>query len=98
MGILIQIGALARFLAPDFAWLGILTPLFFTVIGIAEAQGLIAPRGNIQAFELSVLFAYLASAAITLPDACASVPPSEPVRSLKCSSRVSQRQVQDAAE
>jgi hypothetical protein len=98
MGILIQIGALARFLAPDFVWLGILAPLFFTVIGIAGTKGLIASRGSIRAFALSVLLAYLASVAITLPDTFASAPPSEPVRSLKCGSRFSGRQVQDAAE
>lgn len=95
---LIQIAALTEFLAPDFVWLGIFTPVLFTVIRIAEAESLIAPRGSIHAFELSVLLAYLASAAITKPDTRASALRSEPVRSRKCGSRFSKRQVQDAVE
>jgi hypothetical protein len=98
MGVLIQIAALAEFLAPDFVWLGLLAPVFFTMIRIAGADGLIAPRGSIHDFELSVLLAYLASVAITLPDTRPAALSSEPARCRRCGSHVSQEQVQDATE
>ncbi|HWH60131.1 MAG TPA: hypothetical protein VN682_21060 [Terriglobales bacterium] len=98
MGIFNQIGARTEFLAPDFVWLGILTPPFFSVIGVAEAEGLIALSGSIHAFELSVLLSYLASAAIKLPNTRSAALSSEPARCRRCGSHVSQEQVQDATE
>lgn len=98
MGVLIQIAAFAEFLAPDFLWIGLLTPMFFAVIGIAEAVGLSIPGGGIRAFELSIFLAYLASIAIGVSDASALSPPSGRATSHYCGSRLSPGKVQDATK
>lgn len=98
MSALIQIAALTEFLAPDFFWICLLTPVFFSMIGIAEAVGLFASEGSFRAFELSIFLAYLAS--IVLRTASAS---SEPLLSGAATSRNRcprgyHRKVQDATE
>lgn len=98
MGALIQIAAFVEFLAPDFFWICLLTPVFFSLIGFAEAVGLFASRGRICAFELSIFLAYLASIAIILPEPRPTTPPSTPATPHSIRTHVCQGKVQDATE
>ena len=98
MSALIQIAALTEFVLPDCFWIGLLTPVFFSMIGIAEAAGLKTSQGSVHSFELSVFLSYLAS--IILRTTSASPEPlfSGAATLRNCFPRVYHRKVQDATE
>lgn len=67
MSVFIQIAGFLETLVPDLIWIGLLTPVFFSMLGLAEVMGLLVPRATIRTIELSVLLAYVGSIAISHP-------------------------------
>jgi hypothetical protein len=93
-----QIAGFLEVLVPDPFWIGLLTPMFFNMISLAEALGLLVPRGTICAIEVSVLLAYVGSIAISRPSSRMAPQPCEPTAPRKYSSGLSRRTVIDANE
>lgn len=98
MPVFIQIAGFLEVLAPDAFWLGLLTPFFFSMIGLAEAAGLLPPRGTTYTIELSVLLAYVGSITISHPGSRTGQQSSEPDECRNHASDLSARTVSDAAE
>jgi hypothetical protein len=94
----IQIARFLEVLVPDPIWTGLLTPVFFSLISLAESLGLLLPRGTTYTVEVSVLLAYLGSVALSHPGSRTARQPSEPAASRKYASGLSRRTVRDAAE
>lgn len=67
MSLFIQIVGFLETLVPDVVWIGLLTPVCFSLLGLAEVMGLPVPRATIRTIELSVLLAYVGSIAISHP-------------------------------
>lgn len=67
VSLFIQIAGFLETLAPDVVWIGLLTPVFFSLLGLADVVGLPVPRATIRTIELSVLLAYVGSIAISHP-------------------------------
>ena len=98
MPVFIQIAGLLEVLVPDPFWFWVWTPVFFNMIGLAEAVRLLPPRGTAFTMEVSVSLAYLGSVAIARPSSCMAPQPSQPAAPRKYASGLSRRTVRDAAE
>lgn len=98
MPVFIQFAGLLEVLVPDPFWFWVLTLVFFNMIGLAEAVGLLPPRGATYTMEVSVSLAYLGSIAIARPSSRMAPQPSEPAAPCKYASGLSRRTVRHAAE
>lgn len=98
MPVIIQIAGSLEVLAPDPCWFWVLTPLFSNMIGLAEAVGLLPPRGTTSTMEVSVSLAYRGSIAIARSSSRMAPQPSELAAPRNYALGLSRRTVRDAAE
>jgi hypothetical protein len=96
--VFIQIAGFFEVLVPDSFWIGLWTPIFFSMISLAESVGLLVPRGTTCTIEASVFLAYVASIAIPHAGRRLAPRPSEPAPPRSYASGLFRRTVRDATE